>query len=129
MISFNDITPAGYARYVEVDLGVTKMIIISGQVAIDKEGNTVGEGNFEQQAEFIFSSIKNILKKAGGSFDNIVKLNNYLTDISDLPFFKTVRDRYVNTLQPPASTTIGGNRLVRNELLLEVEATAIINKS
>ncbi|WP_208644930.1 RidA family protein [Mucilaginibacter kameinonensis] len=129
MISFNDITRAGYTQYVEIDLGSATMIIMSGQVAIDAEGNTVGKGNFEQQAEFIFSSIKKIVEKAGGSINNVIKLNNYLTDISNLTLFKNVRDRYVNTSQPPASTTVEISRFIREDLLLEIEVIAMINKS
>ena len=128
MISFNDITPVGYAQYVQIDLGPVIMVIMSGQVAIDKEGNIVGRGNFALQAELIFSSIKNIVEKAGGGMDNIVKLNNYLTDMSNLPLFKNVRDKYVNTAQPPASTTVEVSRFIREDLLLEIEAVAIINK-
>ena len=127
MVKFNDIS-AGYSKYVEVDLGASKMIILSGQVAFDADGNTVGKGNFEQQAEHIFAAIKQIVEKAGGSMENVVKLTNYLTDISNLPAFKKVRDKYINIAQPPASTTMEVSKFVKDELLLEVEAIAIISK-
>ncbi|MBO9199552.1 MULTISPECIES: RidA family protein [Niastella] len=128
MVNFKDISPAGYSKYVEVDLGVSKMIILSGQVAFDADGNTVGKDNFEQQAEHIFSGIKQIVEKAGGNMNNVVKLTNYLTDVSNLPVFKKVRDKYINLATPPASTTLEVSRFVKDELLLEVEAIAIINK-
>lgn len=129
MLKFNDITPIGYAQYVEIDLGIAKMIILSGQVAVDMEGNTLGKENFEQQTECIFTTIKKILEKAGGNMDNIVKLNNYLTDISNLPLFRNVRDRHINTAHPPASTAVEVSRLFRDDILLEIEATAIIDKN
>ena len=128
MVKFKDISPAGYSKYVEVDLGTSKMVILSGQVAFDADGNTVGKGNFEQQAEHIFSGIKQIVEKAGGTMENVVKLTNYLTDISNLPVFKKVRDKYINLAQPPASTTMEVSRFVKDDLLLEVEVTAIISK-
>lgn len=128
MVKFNDIG-GGYSKYVEIDLGTAKMIVMSGHVAMDGEGKNVGEGNMEQQAEFIFSAIKSIVEKAGGSMANIIKLTNYLTDIAQLPEFKTVRDKYVNTAQPPASTTLEVSGFVRKEWLLEVEAMAVISKS
>ena len=127
MVKFKDIS-AGYSKYVEVDLGDSKMIILSGQVAFDANGNTVGKDNFEQQAEHIFQSIKSIVEKAGGSMENVIKLTNYLTDVSNLPVFKKVRDRYINTAQPPASTTMEVSKFVKDDLLLEVEVTAIISK-
>lgn len=128
MVKFKDIAASGYSKYVEIDLGASKMIILSGQVAFDADGNTVGKDNFEQQAEHIFQSIKGIVEKAGGSMENVVKLTNYLTDVADLPVFKKVRDRYINLAQPPASTTMEVSQFVKADLLLEVEATAIISK-
>jgi 2-iminobutanoate/2-iminopropanoate deaminase len=128
MVKFMDIAPSGYSKYVEIDLGASKMIMLSGQVAFDADGNTVGRDNFEQQAEYIFQSIKSIVEKAGGSMENVVKLTNYLTDVSYLPVFKKVRDRYINLAQPPASTTLEVSKVVKADLLLEVEAIAIISK-
>ncbi|OQP50283.1 endoribonuclease L-PSP [Niastella yeongjuensis] len=127
MVNFKDIS-AGYSKYVEVDLGASKMVILSGQVAFDANGNTVGKDDFEQQAEHIFQSIKSIVEKAGGSMDNVIKLTNYVTDVANLPVFRKVRDKYINTAQPPASTTMEVSKFVKDDLLLEVEATAIISK-
>lgn len=53
-LKFNDISRYGYSEYVEIDLGTAKMLVFSGQLALDAEGNTIGLGNFEQQAEYIF---------------------------------------------------------------------------
>ena len=126
MVNFKNVTPGGYAQYVEIDLGTARIMVISGQVAIDAEGKVIGKGDFELQAESIFIAIKSLLEKAGGTTANLIKLNTYLTDLSDLPLFKKIRDRYINTLNPPASTTIQISRLVKDELLLEIEATAVI---
>ncbi len=127
MVNFKDIS-AGYSKYVEVDLGTSKMVFLSGQVAFDANGNTVGKDDFEQQAEHIFQSIKSIVEKAGGSMDNVIKLTNYVTDVANLPTFRKVRDKYINTNQPPASTTMEVSKFVKDDLLLEVEVVAVISK-
>ena len=125
-IRYNDISSFGYSQYVEIDLGTSKMLILSGQLALDAEGNTVGLNNFEHQAEFIFSTIEKILRRAGGDMGNIVKLNNYFSDISNLPKYRTIRNRYIDTTKPPAQTSVEVKQLFRKDVMLEVEVTAVI---
>lgn len=126
MVKHHEISQFGYSEYVEIDLGTAKMLAFSGQLALDKDGNTVGVGNFEQQAEYIFSNIQKKLENAGGSIKNIVKLNNYFTDISNLPAFRTIRNKYIDLIQPPAQTSVEVKQLFRADVLLEVEFTAVI---
>lgn len=57
---------------------------------------------------------------------NIIKLNNYFTDISNLPIFRTIRNKYIDTLQPPAQTSVEVKQLFRADVMLEIEITAII---
>jgi 2-iminobutanoate/2-iminopropanoate deaminase len=52
--------------------------------------------------------------------------NYYLVDASQLPVVREIRDQYVNTRQPPASTAVEVRRLARDDLLIEVEAVAVI---
>jgi 2-iminobutanoate/2-iminopropanoate deaminase len=118
----------GYSHAVEVDLGASKMIIISGQVALNAEGKVVGEDNFEQQAEQVFKNIQAIVEHAGGTMHDLVKTTIYLRDVSNIVTFRQVRNKYINVDNPPASTLVEITDLVRDEFLLEVEATAIIRK-
>jgi 2-iminobutanoate/2-iminopropanoate deaminase len=63
----------------------------------------------------------------GASFENVVKLNNYIIDIgTNIAHYREVRDKYVNTAAPPASTTIGVPQLARPGALFEVEAIAVL---
>ena len=55
-----------------------------------------------------------------------MKLNYYLVDATQLPVVREVRDQYVNTKQPPASTAVEVRRLFRDDLLIEVEAVAVV---
>lgn len=126
MVKHHEISPFGYSEYVEIDLGIAKMLVFSGQLALNSNGNTVGVGNFEQQAEYIFSTIQKKLEQAGGSMKNIIKLNNYFTDISNLPAFRTIRNKYIDTAQPPAQTSVEVKQLFRKDVMLGVEFTAVI---
>jgi 2-iminobutanoate/2-iminopropanoate deaminase len=76
-----------------------------------------------------FENLKAALAAVGATFDDVVKLNNYLIDIpKNLGAYREVRDKYVNTSQPPASTTIGIPALARPDALYEVEAVVLLAK-
>lgn len=121
-------TPRGYSQAVKVDLGNATMLILSGQVPLDKQGNLVGKGDFAKQVEQTFLNIKSIVEDAGGTMNDVVKLNIYFIDITQIPTFREVRDKFISTKNPPTSTAAQVNRLFRDDVLIEVEATAIIRK-
>ena len=116
--------PNGYSHVAEITGGRT--IYVAGQVALDRQGNLVGPGDFRAQAQQVFENLRLALEASGATFKDVVKLNNYLVDMSQLPAFREVRDRFVNTAAPPASTTVEVRKLFRDDVLLEVEAIAVV---
>lgn len=119
----------GLSQSVSIDCGTSKMILLSGQVPLDAKGNLVGLDNVEKQTEQIFKNIEIILKEYGGTGKDIVKLGIFITDISKTPDFRKVRDLYVNLQTPPVSSLVEVSKLFRDDVLIEVEATAVIKKS
>jgi reactive intermediate/imine deaminase len=124
-IRFLGRAPAGYSNIVEVRGGRT--LYISGQVAVNPEGKVVGPGDLNAQAKQVFANLDARLKEAGASFNNVVKLNYYVTDANDLPSIRDIRDSYVNREHPPASSLVVVKRLVREEFLIEVDAVAVVS--
>jgi len=120
--------PNGYSQLVRVDLGPATMLIMSGQVALDTQGKVVGPGDMEKQANQVFANIQHLVEASGGTMQQVVKLSYYLLDISQIQAVRKVRDRYINLAAPPASTAVQVSKLFRDDLLLEIEATAIIPK-
>lgn len=114
----------GYSQVAVIKAGT--LVLIAGQVALDKSGNVVGKDDFKAQIQQVFENLKAAVEAAGGSFNDVVKLNSYFLDLSHLPKFREVRDRYINTGNPPASTAVQVPRLFRPEFLVEVEAVAIV---
>jgi reactive intermediate/imine deaminase len=116
----------GYSQVATVTGGT--LVFISGQVALDKSGNVVGKDDFRAQVQQVFENLKAAIEAAGGSFDDVVKLNSYLLDVTPahLAEFREVRDKYVNVKNPPASTAVQVQRLVRAEFLVEMEAVAVV---
>jgi enamine deaminase RidA (YjgF/YER057c/UK114 family) len=120
--------PFGYSHVAEVTRG--KLVYISGQVAMDVDGNLVGKDDFGAQARQVFANLGAALESVGASFHNLIKLNYYCADSVDpavsLPMIRQLRDGLVNTAAPPASTFVVVSRLARPEWLIEVEAVALV---
>ena len=124
LIRFLNRAPEGYSQVVEVRGGRT--LYISGQIAVDASGNVVGSGDFTTQVKQVFANLKARLDEADASFKDVVKLNFYLVDASNLQIVREIRDTYVNRENPPASTLVVVKQLVRPELLVEVDAIAVV---
>ena len=121
-------TPQGYSHSVEINLGNCKMVIISGQIALDDKGNLVGKDNLAAQTEQVFANIKNIVVESGGTMDDVIKIDIFMTDISQVQTMRDVRNKFLSQQKPPTSTLVQVSKLVRDDLLIEIEATVIIPK-
>jgi enamine deaminase RidA (YjgF/YER057c/UK114 family) len=123
------IPPASYSHIAKVNRGT--IVYLAGQVASDASGKLVGEGNFEAQAEQVFRNLKIAVEAAGGTMADIVKLNIYLVaevDQAEVPKLRAIRNRYVNTERPPASTLVVVSRLAQPGWLIEIEAVAALEE-
>jgi enamine deaminase RidA (YjgF/YER057c/UK114 family) len=112
--------------YSHVVWGEGRFIAISGQIALDEHGELVGAGDPAAQARQVFGNLRRCLSEAGATFDDVVKLTFFTTDVGILPAVREARDACIDAARPPASTAVEVSSLVRPELLLEVEAFAII---
>lgn len=115
--------PPGYTQVVETT-GPGRTVYIAGQLGIDKNGRLPGE--FRAQAKQTYENLKNALASVGGRMEHIVKLNNYLLDITHLPLIREVRATYLNSEAPPASTSLQVSGFALVGALLEIEAVAVI---
>lgn len=116
--------PTGYSHVVEAQGNRT--VYVSGQVALDRQGNLVGADDMQAQAEQVFQNLQAALAAAGATFDDVVKVTYFLVDISQMQAVRDVRDHYLNPARLPASTAVEVRGLVRKEFLLEVEAVAVL---
>jgi enamine deaminase RidA (YjgF/YER057c/UK114 family) len=116
--------PPGYSHVVEVT-GPGRLVYFAGQLGMDRSGKM--GANAREQMELAFENLKAALASVGARFEHVVKINNYIVDIGvNIALFRDIRDRYVNTAAPPASTTIGVPELARPGALFEIEAIAIL---
>ena len=117
-------TPTGYTHVVEVT-GPAKTIYIAGQIAFDKSGAIVGKGDMKAQTEQVFKNLEAALAAAGAKFSDVVKMNTYVTDMSQIAVIREVRGRYFGTTTA-ASTLVQVAALARPELMIEIEVIAAV---
>jgi len=121
--------PAGkYSHAVRVRGG--EMLFIAGQIATDVDGNLVGAGDAAAQTRQIFANIDNVLKGAGGSFADVVEFTYYLAGRATVQPFLEARSEVFDEVFPtgkyPTATLLVVDGLVREDLLLEISALAVL---
>jgi reactive intermediate/imine deaminase len=104
-----------------------RFVFCAGQVALDSEGKVVGEGDIVAQTRQVMENLKLGLEAAGATFADVVKIINYITDANDFSKMAGVRQEYL-TEPYPASTLIEVQALMLPELLIEIEAIAVVSE-
>jgi 2-iminobutanoate/2-iminopropanoate deaminase len=101
------------------------LVFVSGIVSVDANGDLVGGDDVVAQARQVFESIEAILGAAGCSFEDVVKVTIFLTDVDDRPRINPVRQEVFGTTRP-ASTLVEVSRLAVPGARIEVEAIAVL---
>ncbi len=120
-----------FARGMRVEMGETVMLFISGTASVNERGESVFPGDICAQTRRTFENIQALLQSENADFHDIVRTTCYLADFRDYDAFNDVRNRFYQELKLdplPASTCIEA-RICRPELLVEIEAIAVIPAS
>lgn len=112
----------GYSRAVRIG----NIIEISGTVAFDDE-NVVGKDNEYEQTKFILQKFDDILQQAGAEITDVVRTRIYVKDISKWNEIAKAHQEVFGNINP-ATSMVEVSRLISPEYLVEIEATAIIDK-
>jgi len=113
----------GYSRAVKVG----NTIEVTGTVAIDDDGKTVGINDACAQARCAIQKIEKILQQAGASLKDVVRTRMFVTDISRWQEYGKAHGEFFSTIMP-CTSMIEVKGLIDPEYLIEIEATAIIDK-
>ena len=118
--------PRGYSHVVSATGGTT--VYVAGQVALDADGRVVGPGDLRVQTEHVLKNLVRALAAAGARIDDVVKITTFVVDFkpADRDVIREVRARFFEGT-PPASTLVGVQALVMPELMIEIEAIAVID--
>jgi enamine deaminase RidA (YjgF/YER057c/UK114 family) len=114
--------PAGYSHVVSIPSG--RLVWTSGQVPMDTERKIVGAGDWAAQTRAVFGNLERALRAGGAGWADVVKLMLFVVDVSELDTIRAVRDEFVDTANPPASSLVQVAGLFHPDVLIEVEAVA-----
>lgn len=119
--------PTGYSHVAVVTAG--RQVHVSGQVALDANGNLVGKGDIGVQAEQVFANLKAALASVGTDFSKVFKMVTYVVDLTPdkLPPVRAARAKQFGDGPYPASTLVGVTALVNPDFLLEIEVIAALD--
>ena len=100
---------------------------MSGQTALDRDGNVVGKNDFAAQAAQVFCNLAIALRASGCTATNLVKLTVFLTDMDNLALYREARNRFFASVTPPAApavTLVEVSKLYGPDFMIEIEAIA-----
>jgi enamine deaminase RidA (YjgF/YER057c/UK114 family) len=112
----------GYSRAVRVG----DIVEVAGTTAVDEEGQVVGPGDPYSQTRFILQKIESALQAAGSSLKDVVRTRIFLTDIGQWEAVGKAHGEFFRETRP-AATMVEVSALIRPELMVEIEATALLN--
>jgi enamine deaminase RidA (YjgF/YER057c/UK114 family) len=114
----------GFSQGWRVD-AAESVVFLAGQGPASATGELVGEGDFEAQVRQTLANVGTVLEQAGGSFESVVKLTVYLTDIGRLRDYGRIRAELMPG-PPPASTAVQVSALAWPGMMIEIDAIAVI---
>ena len=116
----------GFSQAIEVS-GAQRTLYCAGQVSVDAEGNPVNKGDMAGQINQAMDNLEKVLRQAGLELGNVVRLNYYTTDVPRfMEAFGTLGGRLAKAGCVPAATLLGVASLFNPDVLIELEATAVV---
>ncbi len=113
----------GYSRAVRIG----NIIEVSGTAAVEGD-KIIGKNNTYEQTVFIIQKIKTALDKAGAELKDVIRTRIFVTDISKWEEIGKAHNEFFHDIKP-ATSMVEVKALINPELLLEIEATAILNEN
>lgn len=106
------------------------LVFVAGQVAVDLDGNLVGEGDAGAQTRQVLENIGRVLTAAGASLSNVVELTTYVVGRESIQSFIEARTGLFREMFPdgdyPPNTLLVVDGLVKEEFLIEIKAVAVV---
>ena len=116
-----------YSQGIVIPIGDIELMFVTGQLSQDINGNVISPNNTEEQTRVVFSRISDILKEANMTFDNVVKAQIFIKDISQSKVVSAIRDDIFKNSRP-VSTLVEVSGFVKEGCMVEIEVTAVKTK-
>lgn len=118
--------PNGHFAQATTAVPAGRLVFISGMTARNAEGGITGVGDVSAQTDQVCRNLKAAVEAAGGTLDDIVRVDVYVRDIGDFDAIHEVRRRYFTGVAP-ASTMVEVSGFVKEEYLIEINAIAVVS--
>ena len=120
------VEPDWYEPYaISLGIRVGDLVFVSGQAAVDEQGRTVGDGDFEAQARQAFANVATVLAAAGSGLEHVVKVTIFVTDMTVIDQVVRLRREFF-TPPYPADTIAQVASLADPDWQIEIEAIAVV---
>lgn len=119
--------PVGFSHVTVARPG--RLVHVSGQVSKNATGQIIGVGELGLQTEQVYANLKVALEAAGATLSDVIKVVTYVVDLTDEKgaVVREVRNRFLAEGPYPASTMVGVGSLIASQLLIEIEAVAVVD--
>ena len=118
--------PTGHFSQATVAEARGRLVFISGMTARKADGAIAGVGDIEAQTRQVCENIKSAVETAGGTMDDICRVDVYVRNIEHFDKIHKVRREYFKA-PPPASTMVEVTKMVSPDYLIEINAIAVLN--
>jgi len=118
--------PSGHFSQAVVAPAQGRMVFISGMTARDTDGRVVGPGDIDKQTRQVCENLKRAMSAAGGTLDDVVRVDVFVRNIEHFDAIHRVRREYF-TAVAPASTMLEISKMVSPDMLIEINAIAVVD--
>ena len=115
-------TMGAYSHGLAVDTAGSRWIFVTGQIAVDQQGKLVSD-DVGDQTRYVFENIRKILAEGDATFDDVVKVQIFVTDIKDFAVISPIRNEYLGQSEP-VSTFLEVSGFVKPGCKIEIEVIA-----
>jgi 2-iminobutanoate/2-iminopropanoate deaminase len=118
--------PSGHFSQGVIASACGRMVFISGMTARDVDGRVIGVGDIEAQTRQVCENLNRAVGAAGGTLNDVVRVDVFVRNIEHFDAIHRVRREYFDA-PAPASTLLEVSKMVSPEMLIEINAIAVID--
>jgi 2-iminobutanoate/2-iminopropanoate deaminase len=117
--------PLGHFSHATAIEATGRLVFLSGMTALNREGGVTGVGDITAQTHQVCQNLKAAVEAAGGTLEDIVRVDVFVRNVEDFDAIHAVRRQYFTGI-PPASTMVEVSKFVNKDYLIEINAIAVI---
>ena len=125
IVSADLAVPNGHFAQATTIEATGRLVFVSGMTARNKTGGVTGVGDITAQTHQVCQNIKAAVASAGGTLDDVVRVDAYVRNMEDFAAIHAVRKQYFTGIAP-ASTMVEVSKFVNKDYLIEINAIAVV---